>query len=196
VNAESTSSHDDGEPRLSWRERELLTALRRVANARAQVQALDEATQRHASGPAPLPGDVERVDELERELAKVRAKASSRFGGGSARDRLPQLEAQQRIVLERLGFDRYDEFVAAGKRVPVAAEPVDPAIVDFAHRELEAAETAYAELLSMPDDVDESPAAPLFPHKRDFGSTGADQSEPGDGEPATIDLTGNEGAGH
>jgi hypothetical protein len=195
VNPESTSSSDDGEPRLSWRERELLTALRRVANSRAQVQALDEATQRHASGPAPLPGDVERVDELERELAKVRAKASSRFGGGAARDRLPHLEAQQRIVLERLGFDSYDAFVAAGRRPPSAAEPVDPAIVDFAHRELEAAEAAYAELLSMPDDVDDAPAAPLFPYKRDPGSTGSDATGPGEGEPATIDLTGNEGAG-
>ena len=92
---------------------------------------------------------------------------------------------EQRLVLERLGHDSYDAFVAAGRRPAPNPDRVDPAIVDFARRELEAAEKAYAELLSMPDDAFEEPAAerPRLT-KRDFGTEPVD-----DDLPTTIDLT-------
>ena len=195
--ADSTTPPDGDEPRLSWRERELLTALRRLANSRAQVQGLEDAMQNQAAGARPQPGDVERIDTLEGELQQLRAKASSRFGGGAARDRLPEVEMQQRLALERLGFGSYGEFAAAGKRPAVVADRVDPAILDFARRELHAAEEACAELLAMPDDVDESPAAPQFRLKRDFGTEPAepDDQDAAQGDvPATIDLTRGEGS--
>jgi hypothetical protein len=157
---QSTPPDDADEHRLSWRDRELLTALRRLANATAQVQALDAARVRQAAAPAIDPADVEQVEALEAELAKLRAKAGSRFGGGAARDRLPDLEAQQRRLLERMGFDSYAAFAARATGDQPVADAVDPAIADFARRELAAAEEAYEELLSMPDDIDEHPAAP------------------------------------
>lgn len=155
--ADPTASSDDDAPRLTWRERELITALRRLANSRAQVGALEEAQRDGPAPPRAEPGDVELVDRLHHELERLRAKASSRFGGGSARDKLPDVEMQQRLVLERLGFGSYEEFVAAGRRPAPRPDPVDPAILDFARKELAAAEEAYAALLAMPDD--ESAAA-------------------------------------
>ncbi len=177
----STPPDDADDHRLSWRDRELLTALRRLANATAQVQALDAARVRQAAAPAIYPADVEQVEALEAELTKLRAKANSRFGGGAARDRLPELEAQQRRLLERMGFDSYAAFRARPADNQSAAEPVDPAIADFARRELAAAEEAYDALLAMPDDIDDHPAAPTAkprepeaasePRVRDFPRT-------------------------
>jgi hypothetical protein len=160
MSTDQPASGDD-ETRLSWRDRELLTALRRLANSQAQVQALEAALELQRGVHVPDPADVDRIETLESELAKLRAKAGSRFGGGAARDRLPEVEAEQRAVLERLGFHTYAEFRSAGGLAVPVADPVDPAFVDFARRELADAEQAYEQLLSMPDDIDESPAAPL-----------------------------------
>lgn len=157
---QSSPDHGD-EPRLSWRDRELLTALRRLANSQAQVQSLEAAMVLQAGAVSTDPADVGRANALEAELTKLRAKASSRFGGGAARERIPEVELDQRLVLERLGFLTYADFQAAGGRVAPAADSVDPAFVEFARRELAAAEEAYEQLLAMPDDVDDSPAAPL-----------------------------------
>lgn len=151
----SSSSSSDDEPRLSWRDRELLAALRRVANSRAQVQSLEAALERQREVEPPDPEDPARAQELHAELGRLRAKATSRFGGGAARDRIPDVELQLRLVLERLGYQSYGEFEAGGRRAAPDPDHVDPALVDFAHRELEAAEKAYEELLAMPDD-DES----------------------------------------
>ena len=174
-----TPEGDD--PRLSWRDRELLTALRRLANSQAQVQGLEAALELQRGVRVPDPADVDRIESLEAELTKLRGKAGSRFGGSAARERIPEVEAQQRLVLERLGFSTYDEFRSAGGLAVPAAEPVDPAFVDFARRELAAAEEAYEQLLSMPDDIDTSPAAPLAkprdeqeldrPQNSDYSST-------------------------
>jgi hypothetical protein len=152
----STPPEGGGEPRLSWRDRELVTALRRLANSRAQVQSLEAALERQRQDPEPDPADLQHAQSLQAELVKLRAKASSRFGGGAARERIPEVELQQRLILDRLGFDSYDELEAAGRRPAPAAEPVDTAFVEFARRELADAEAAYAQLLSMPDDGDDA----------------------------------------
>jgi hypothetical protein len=189
---QSTPADDADEHRLSWRDRELLTALRRLANATAQVQALDAARVRQAATPVADPADVSRVEALESELTKLRAKAGSRFGGGAARDRLPDLEAEQRLVLERLGFDSYDAFRARDTAEPAVTDAVDPAIADFARRELAAAEQAYEELLSMPDDIDEHPAAPTAKPREDL----PDDRPVVRDFPRTIDLRRGESSGH
>jgi hypothetical protein len=150
------SSSSDDEPRLSWRDRELLAALRRVANSRAQVQSLEAAVERQREVEPPQPADAARAQELHDELAKLRAKGSSRFGGGAARDRIPDVELQLRLVLERLGYQSYAAFEAGGRRPAPDPDHVDPALVDFAHRELEAAERAYEQVISMPDDDDDA----------------------------------------
>jgi hypothetical protein len=151
-----TSPAEGSDPRLSWRDRELLTALRRLANSRAQVAGLEATTAARAQVPVPDPADVRRMHDLEDELVRLRAKATARFGGGAARDRIPEVEMQQRLVLERLGYDTLAELDRAVEEAADAPDPVDPAIVDFARRELAAAEEAYEQLLAMPDDEDDA----------------------------------------
>lgn len=146
------SSSGDDEPRLSWRDRELLAALRRVANSRVQVQSLEAAVARQRGVEPADPADPGRAQELHDELVKLRAKGTSRFGGGAARDRIPDVELELRLVLERLGYSSYAAFEAGGRRPAPDPDHVDPALVDFAHRELEAAERAYEQVLAMPDD--------------------------------------------
>ncbi len=113
---------------------------------------------------------------------KLRSKASARFGGGAARERIPDLEMQQRLVLERLGHDSYAAFEQAGRRPAPTTEPVDTAFVDFARRELADAEEAYEQLLSMPDEDDDA----LPPGHRAHLSSDAED------RPPTIDLTRGE----
>jgi hypothetical protein len=162
-----TPEGDAQEPRLSWRDRELLAALRRLANAQVQLQTLEAAAAVQGELAATDPGDPQRVEALEAELVKLRAKAGSRFGGGSARERLPDVEMEQRLILERLGYDSYAAFEAGGgrPRAPVAA--LDAGLVEFARHELAAAEEAYAQILALPDEdpgdhdgdaVDDDPA--------------------------------------
>ena len=181
---DSSAPTDEGdEHRLSWRDRELLSALRRLANSRAQVQSLEAERREQRSVAPPDPADVRQVETLEAELTKLRVKASARFGGGAARDRIPDLEMQQRLVLERLGYDSYAGFAAGGHRAAVKSEPVDTAFVDFARRELAAAEEAYDQLLAMPDEPDDA----LPPSRRPRPTA----SDAGD-RPSTIDLTRGE----
>jgi hypothetical protein len=177
----------DSEPRLSWRDRELLSALRRLANSRAQVQALEAAMEQQQGVAPPDPADAERVGALEAELTKLRAKAGGRFGGGAARERIPEVEMQQRLVLERLGFASYADFTAAGGHAAPAVEPVDPRFLEFARHEVAAAEEAYEQLLSMPDDDDANPA----PSHRAEGRVADERPDVAD-RPRTIDLTSGE----
>jgi hypothetical protein len=140
---------DHDEPQLSWHEKEVLAALRRLANARSQLDLLEEQS---AGAPSLDPGDVARADELHTEAQQLRGKAHSRFGGGAAKERLVQVEADQRMVFERLGVSSYDELQSA-RRAPASAK-VDPTMLEFAQREVESAEREWREVqaLEIPDD--------------------------------------------
>lgn len=154
-----TDGADDA--KLSWSEREMLTALRRLANAQLQVAQVDELLERQPAL-ALERADATLVQTTAAELDALAKKARSRFGGGSARARVAELESRQRVVLDRLGFESYDAFVAAGAGDAAglaAPEPVDPVVVEFARRELLAAEAAYRELLELPDDPDDELAS-------------------------------------
>jgi hypothetical protein len=156
---------------LSWHERETLAALRRVANARSQLAA------REAEVP-PVPLDPDTCRELEpthAELAKARAKSSSRFGGASARSRAADLEAREQQLLASLDLTTFDDYVTRRDQPPLPI--ADPAIIDFARRELQAAEAAWLEVQTMviPDDAPE-PEAPERPDLRDHhGPRGAER---------------------
>jgi hypothetical protein len=182
MSSDSPSSPGIDEPRLSWQERELLAALRRLANAQAQLHALEEEQSRHPMRPALDAADVERVESLEAELAKLREKAGHRFGRSAARDRISEVESQQRLVLERVGFDSYADFAARDAPAVLAAEAVDPALVEFARHELEAAEEAYAQVLALPGDLDAADAD---------GARSPSIAAVPDAAP-TIDLTGRD----
>jgi hypothetical protein len=186
MSSDPLSQTGGDEPRLTWRERELLNALRRLANARAQLRTLEDELARHPDRPTADPDDVERVETYEAELRKLRAKAASRFGGGAARDRVPEVEARQRVALERLGFDSYGAFAASGHRArdTAAGDAGDPALVEFARHEVDAAAAAYAEVLALPDENVPAPAA---------STPGAEPDTAGrSGRAPTIDLTSPE----
>ncbi|WP_334144909.1 hypothetical protein, partial [Rhabdothermincola sp.] len=141
------------EPRLSFKEREMLTALRRLANARSQLSQLEEKLAAQQQRDSWDPGDLERVEELQRELDKLRQKAQSRFGGGSARERLAKVELEQRLILDRLGVGSFEDLEALRRSPTSTADEVDPVFVQFARRELAAAEEAYRQVLLLPDDA-------------------------------------------
>jgi hypothetical protein len=154
----STEPVSDAESttRLSWKERELVTALRRLANARSQVTQLEEAM----AGPTlPSPADMARIRELEAELEPLRRKAQSRFGGGGARERLAEVEAEQNRLLEAAGFASLDELDRAAAESSSDGHEGDPVLLEFARRELSDAETALQEVLALPDEevIEEEP---------------------------------------
>jgi hypothetical protein len=141
------------EPELSWHERETLGALRRVANARSQLAALEAEEPVTPIDPA-IGREVERVHG---ELEKAQAKSRSRFGGGAARSRAVDLEAAQSGLLAQLDVASWDAYVAKRDAPPLPI--ADPAIIDFARRELEAAEKAWLEMqtLKLPDAEEPAP---------------------------------------
>ena len=154
----------DGDPsaappaRPSWQEREIALALQRLASARVRVASLEEQLASPAATVAAAdPADIDRVEALQAEIVKLQPKASSRFGGGNARHRIDELLVQQRLVLERLGFDSYDAYHAVGAR-PDAAPAVDPDVMAFAVAEFESAQQAFLDVSTMviadadPDD--------------------------------------------
>lgn len=153
-----TEHPEEHEPRLSWREKEVLAALRRLALAQSQMSLLDEQLAAGGAAPAYDPADLALVEELEDEIARARHKAHGRFGKSAARARRNELDDRQREVLARLGFADYDAFKAAGGSAARPAEAIDPVFVDFARRELADAEEAYRQALALPDD--ESPDFP------------------------------------
>ena len=130
-----------------------MTCLKRVANARSQLAALEP-----DEGVVPIdPEAVTRLEELEAESVPLRKKAESRFGGGSARQRLAEIEAHQRVLLDELGVT---DLAEARQRLDTVAE-VDATLLEFARRELEQAEAELAEVLAM--DIPEPEPEPDEP---------------------------------
>ena len=158
---------------LTWHDREVVGALRRLASARSRLQQLTE--QGSPVGGAKVSfEDVEELEHLEGEIAALAAKSKARFGGGTARERRAALQARQRAVLDSLGVP--DLAAARVAATESDAPGVDPVVLDFARRELAAAEEAWEEIqaIEVPDQA-ESPT---------IGVDGPDEAE---GSPS-IDL--------
>ena len=136
---------------MTWQEQETLDALRRLANARSRLVQLEGQVAEGAARPAVDPADVARIEALRAEVAELGPRSRSRFGGGAARQRIADLEAEERLILERSGAADLAELRAL--TTAAAAPAVDPAVLDFARRELEAAEQAWIEVqaLDMPE---------------------------------------------
>src|SRR3954452_5588823 len=102
MNVMTDDSYDRGRgqvPKTSWQARETLLALQRLANARAQLAALEETPDRPPS-PADHadPADVAELQALTEDIERLRPKANGRFGRSSAREKMVQLEIQQWLV--------------------------------------------------------------------------------------------------
>jgi hypothetical protein len=141
-------------PRLTWHDREVVAALRRLANARSEVAALEAQLALQDAAPSTEPQDAGTIERLQTEIDALARKAQSRFGGAAARERVAQLRGEQSMLLARLGFDTYEDFVAAGGLL-APSEQIDPVFLDFARRELAAAEVAWQEVLKLPEEAPE-----------------------------------------
>ncbi|HVN51788.1 MAG TPA: hypothetical protein VMT43_10170 [Acidimicrobiales bacterium] len=134
-------------PALSWAEREVLGALRRLARARANLAA---AEAKLVDGDAATfdPADVERLEEVHAELGAARAKAAGRFAKGAARQRVRDLESTERLVLGRLGVASYDDYLALAA-TREGNHVVESEVIDFARRELASAQQAWREVQAL-----------------------------------------------
>jgi hypothetical protein len=140
------------EPRLSFKDREMVIALRRLANARSQLSHLEEQMAANASARVVDPAELARLEAYQADIDKLTVKAGGRFGGGAARARLSEVEMQLRLALERLGVASIDELRTKGSSPSEVT--VDEGVLDFARRELAAAEQGYREVLALPDEPD------------------------------------------
>jgi hypothetical protein len=145
-------------PLLTWHDREVLAALRRLANAHGQLEALEAQLAAQAAEPTNDPRDAGAVERLQAEIDELAPKARSRFGGGAARARTDELRRQQAALLDRLGHRSYEEFTAAGGLLS-PPEQLDPVFVEFARREVASAHAAWQEVLRLPEEPPET--APL-----------------------------------
>jgi hypothetical protein len=179
-----SSNAGSDEPRLSFKEREMLLSLRRLANARSQLDQLEEKLATQQQRTAWDPDDLLRAETSQAEIEKLRHKAQSRFGGASARERLGEAELQQRLLFERLGVGSFDELQTRRRNPVPAGEQVDPVFVEFARRELSSAEEAYRQVLDLPDDD-----APEGPHRTGEVDEHGETVEPPAGGEGGDDLT-------
>ena len=137
----------------------MLTALKRLARAQSQLQALEAQVTPPRRTFDPV--DAERLDALAVELAQARSKASGRFAKAAARDRVNELEMSERLLLERLGVSSYSEYRAVVDAPAPAAAPVDDAVLTFARQELASAQQAWLDVqaFDMPTDPEPAPDA-------------------------------------
>jgi len=134
---------------LSWAERETLDALKRLARAQSQVQALEDQL---AAINAPIdPVDGKRLVEIHGELVQARSKAVGRFGRASARERVDQLEVRERLLLEHLGLADYDAYLVVSAPVRFDQTQVDPQVLAFARQELVSARQAWLDVQALPE---------------------------------------------
>jgi len=148
-------------PALSWAEQETLDALKRLARAQSNLEALE--SQAGPAAPRLDPDAVTRLERVHAELLEAREKASGRFARGAARERADQLETTERLVLSELGQPDYDSVRSALASSRAAEPTVDPQVLAFARQELVSARQAWIEVQAMavPDpDPDEPPVAP------------------------------------
>jgi len=160
-------------PALSWAEQEVLTALKRLARAQSQLQALERQGGARRSLDA---DDGQRLEALEIELAHARAKASGRFAKGAARERVAELEVTERLLLDQLGVTTFAEYRTISE-APASVDSVDPAVLAFARQELASAQQAWLEVQAL-----EAPEA----SPEDLAADEPVESHPADGQPADV----------
>ena len=119
---------------------DLADARRRLDDARS---ALADA-ERQVRVPELDRDDVRVLEDAHAVVLDAQEKADGRFGGGRARQRLDEAREEEQVVLDRLGFLTYADFVMGTSILNVDAE--DEARLEAARDELAAAEDAVAAL--------------------------------------------------
>jgi hypothetical protein len=137
-----------GPAEVSWQDREMIGALRRLALARSQLQTLTDAAAEAPPAPVFDTAALAELEQVHADLVAARDKARSRFGGGHARHRVADLEQRQTELLAHLGADTI-EAARHEAAMPPTTDVVDPAVLAFAERELAAATRELAELRAL-----------------------------------------------
>jgi hypothetical protein len=138
----------DGAARGTWHEREIATALQRLATARANLSGLEEAQA--AAGPL---GDVDedtrsRLSALDAEIRSLVPLSVGRKGR-HARARIDELSRELDAAASLAGLGDAERYRTARATFDVAGGGVDPTVLAFARREAEAAEAAFLEITSL-----------------------------------------------
>ena len=82
-------------------------------------------------------------------------------------------------MLERLGVASYEDYRSQVADAASGVTPVDPAMLDFARRELESAWAEWLEIRSLTTDLPADPGAELPPPTTTSGPTEIDLRAPG-----------------
>ena len=165
------------EPTLSWADQEIVASLRRLARAQAQVAAAGGAAA-HDRAPALDPADVQRLEQVHADLEGP----GPRRRGAAPRERppgRPRPGDTERLVLERLGVASYDDYRSQVAGAGSEVTPVDPAMLDFARRELASAWAEWLEIRSLTTDTPADPSSALPPPTTTTGPTEIDLRAPG-----------------
>ncbi|HEX2575292.1 MAG TPA: hypothetical protein VHK88_03025, partial [Aquihabitans sp.] len=113
----------------------------RVAAARrAVIEAEADFNQ-----PVLTPEQIAKVEASHMAVLESQDRAEGRFGGSRAKKRLDELRAEERRVLERLGFSTYADYMMSSSSRGVG--PANRAVLETARANLAAAE---AQLVALP----------------------------------------------
>ncbi len=138
--ADATDGAASGDPGADIEEPSSLAAAReRLETARRGHEAAQQAANASATGP----DDITALEAAHTAVLDAQERADSRFGGGKAQRRLAQARAEERQILDRLGFSTYADYMMSGSsRFQNSA---DAAVLDTAERALVAARRDFAE---------------------------------------------------
>ena len=155
-----TSASSEGAPVVaalaladSWRDlHQQISALEAGVSAEERSAEAIVASARHGvieaeadfNQPVLTPEQISKVEAARTAVLESQDRAESRFAGGRAKRRLEELRADERRVLERLGFSTYADYMMSSSNRG-AAHP-NRSILDAARANLAAAETELAAL--------------------------------------------------
>lgn len=130
----------------------------RVAGAR---QAVAEA-EKELNQPVLTSDQIAKVETAHAAVLEAQDRAEGRFGGNRARKRLEELRAEERRVLERLGFSTYADYMMSSSNRGIGE--TNQVLLETTRAEAAAAE---AELGQLPGAADRARRRAELLHRRD-----------------------------
>jgi hypothetical protein len=94
--------------------------------------------------PILTPEQIAKVEAVHAAALEAQDRTEGRFGGSRSRKKLEEARAEERRVLERLGFSTYADYMMSSSSRGVG--PANRAILEAARNQLTAAEAALSEL--------------------------------------------------
>ena len=153
------SSPGDAAPSTTWSEPEHVAEARaRLARAEHNRDEAHAAADRSATGP----DEIRALEAAHSAVLDAQERTETRFGGAKAQRRLAQARAEERAILDQLGFSTYaDYMMSASDRFHNGA---DLAVLDTADRALITARQGF--IRAWRDAYDEEPPSVPCPPKQ------------------------------